>query len=433
MKLASYNLAINPPVTGGNSAALPTQRITLAPATKVGIALGGALFLTMLPVTMMVPVLKELVATRFGVGPFWVHLFMSINLIGGVLTAPLSAAIADRASRRAAVLLAALLLNGTILALMPLTTDFATFMLLRFLEGAFHMAAISTIMACAGDWAPPERRGRQMGMIGAALIFGTACGAPLGGAIGQRFPLMVFGIGLAAVLAAALIVAFVPESVERRRVSRLAEIVSALREHRGLITPYAFAFADRLCVGLTVSSFILFLSDVHHYSPAARGGLLALNLFPFAVLCYPVGRLADRWGRKIPIIVGNAAYGIVFALYGVVPASWLGTLMLASGVCSALMFTPSLTMCADRAPAAQRATVYAGFNVAGSIGFMCGPLIGGTIHAFAGDMPIESAYRLSFLVGGAAPLICAAVFTLFAWRNRDAHSDESKAISHAVR
>ena len=379
---------------------------------RVSVALCGVLFFSMLPVTMMVPVLKEIVTERFGTGTFAAHLYMSINMIGAILTAPITASLADRAAQRKTVLLIALILNLTTLTLMPLAESFPLFMTLRFFEGAFHVLAISTIMACAADWADSQRKGRQMGMLGASLIFGTSCGAPLGGSIGQSNPMMVFAVGVVCVaIATVLTLALVHEAPGRARSTRFAEAIDLLRTRRTLFVPYAFSFVDRFCVGVIVSSFVLFLGEAHGYSPAQRGGLLALFLFPFAILCYPAGRLADRYGRTVPMIVGNAAFGLAFAAYGIAPEMWLPALMLASGVFSAMFFAPNLAMCGDLAPPQQRAAAFAGFNVAGSLGFLCGPLVGGAIHRLATpSLGSLRAYSLAFAVAGVVVLGCALAF-----------------------
>lgn len=381
-------------------------------ATRVSVALCAVLFLVMLPVTMMVPVLKEIVSERFSAGTFSAHLFMSINMIGAILTAPITAWLADRSSRRKSVLLIALILNVAMLTLMPLVESFALFMALRFFEGAFHVCAVSTIMAMTADWADPLHKGRQMGMTGASLIFGTSCGAPLGGRIGQTAPMMVFEVGVACV-AIATVVAFllVRDAAGRTRATRLAETISLLRTRRRLLIPYVFSFVDRFCVGVVVSSFVLFLGEAHGYSPAQRGGLLALFLFPFAFLCYPAGRLADRFGRSVLIIAGNAAFGLVFAAYGIVPESWLPVLMVASGVFSAALFSPNLAMCGDLAPPHQRAAAFAGFNIAGSLGFLCGPIMGGLVHRIATPMVGSlGAYSIAFAIAGFVVLSCAIGF-----------------------
>jgi MFS family permease len=389
-------------------AALSTSR----EQSRVTAALCGTLFFTMLPVTMMVPVLKEIVTERFGTGTFAAHFFMSINMIGAILTAPLTASLADRAAQRKTVLLIALIFNLTTLTLMPLADSFALFMTLRFFEGAFHVLAISTIMACAADWADPTREGRQMGMMGASLIFGTACGAPMGGMIGQSNPMMVFALGVVCVaIGTVLTFALIREAPGRARCTRFVETIDLLRTRHTLLIPYAFSFVDRFCVGVIVSSFVLFLGEAHGYSPAQRGGLLALFLFPFAILCYPAGRLADRYGRAVLMIAGNASFGLAFAAYGIAPESWLPALMLASGVFSAMFFSPNLAMCGDLAPPHQRAAAFAGFNMAGSLGFLCGPLVGGAVHRFATpSLGSLRAYSLAFAVAGVVVLGCALVF-----------------------
>ncbi len=369
------------------------------------------LFLSMLPVTMLVPVLRELVGDRFQVSAFWTHSFMSVNMIGAVLAAPLGGALADRFGRRKPILVAALLADAALLWALLHATSFPVFLTLRFFEGAAHILAVSTLMALASDWARPGRGGRTMGLIGASLIFGTACGAPLGGRIGQYAPLMVFklGAGLAG-LAAILAWVWVKDSPRRAPITRLADSLALIRRRSELLVPYAFAFIDRLCVGVVVTSFVLYLGECHGMAPAQRGGLLALFLFPFALLCYPAGRLADRIGRTLPMCVGSLGFGVVYALYGVLPVDWLWAAMLASGVLSALMFSPNLAMCSDLAPPDQRASAYAGFNVAGSLGFLCGPLLGGAVFALleSSTTPLRT-YQIAFLIAGMTEVLCAAI------------------------
>ena len=58
-----------------------------------------ALFV-MAPVTIPVPVLRELVQERFAVSELATSLFMSINMLGALLTAPVAGALADRLGRR---------------------------------------------------------------------------------------------------------------------------------------------------------------------------------------------------------------------------------------------------------------------------------------------------------------------------------------------
>lgn len=185
----------------------------------------------------------------------------------------------------------------------------------------------------------------------------------------------------------------------------------ALRQRPALGVAYTYAFIDRFCVGVVISTFVLFLADVHGLSPEARSRMLVMFLLPFAVLVYPAGRLVDRIGRIRPIAFGSLAFGLVFAAYGVAPLSWMPVAMVVSGVCSALMFAPNLALCADLAPAESRGAAYAGFNIAGSFGFLLGPLAAGAVFEailWLGYSPL-GAYRASFVLAGGGEMLCALI------------------------
>ena len=63
------------------------------------LALGALTLGIMAPVTMPVPVLRELVYDRFAVSELATSLFMSINMLGALLAAPLAGAAVDRGGR----------------------------------------------------------------------------------------------------------------------------------------------------------------------------------------------------------------------------------------------------------------------------------------------------------------------------------------------
>ena len=118
------------------------------PAWRVAV-LGLMALLMLLPVTLPVPVLRELVAERFGVSELLTSLFMSINMVGAVLAAPLAGALADRFGRRPLLIAAALALDA--LCFLGLTRDvpFALFLGIRFVEGAAHIFALSLLLGLA--------------------------------------------------------------------------------------------------------------------------------------------------------------------------------------------------------------------------------------------------------------------------------------------
>lgn len=371
--------------------------------------LSVVIFLSMLPVTMLVPVLKEIVAERFAASTFWVHSFMSVNMVGALLAAPIGGLLADRLGRRKPILLAAIIADGVLFWLMGVVDTLPALFVVRFLEGMAHILVITSIMAVASDWTDPAKRGRAMGLLGAGLMFGTTIGSPLGGVIGRMAPELVLPIGsMLCMIIAILVIVVVYDRCTKSTAVSLTGMATLLRSSRGLLVAYTYSFIDRFCVGVIVSTFMLYISDVLALAPAQRGLMIACFMLPFSALCYPVGRLSDRLGRVWPLALGSIGFGFALASYGWISAAALPFVMLASGLLAAVMFAPNLAMCADLAPQDQRATAFAGFNMAGSLGFLCGPLFGGALSAWlAPALGQADAYRTVLASAGAMEVLCA--------------------------
>lgn len=382
-----------------------------APPPHAAGVLGLGALLVMLPVTLIVPGLKESIADRFAVGMFWTHAFMSVNMVGAILSAPLIAWICDRGAPRMRIAALAVLLDGAALLAISLSPNYGLALLLRFGEGFLHCLALTALMAAAADAAEPARRGRMMGVVGACMMLGTAVGTGLGGFIWKHVPGRSFEAAALAALVAAVFVALGGFDTARRAAARPPQNwLPLVRRHRGLLVPYLYTFGDRLCVGVIVSTFVLFLAHVHGLPPQSRGALLAMFMVPFALLVYPAGRLVDRAGSALPVSLGSAAFGLLFAAYGVLPSSWLAPAMVLSGVVSAIMFAPTLTLCAELAPPESRGAAYTGFNAAGSLGFMLGPLLGGGLmHFLSPPLGELSAFRATLAITGATQIVCVVV------------------------
>lgn len=385
------------------------------PTGRIAVSLGAMTFLSMLPVTMLVAPLKELIADQYRAGSFWTHSFMSINMIGAVVASPLIAVLSDRAGYRKRVAALALAVDAACLASMSIMPTLWSLLAVRFIEGAAHILALTSLMAIACGWAPEGKRGRMMGVVGACMMFGTACGTQLGGKIYHYLPDWTFILaGLGSGFTALGVLLFVSEPVDTpsgRVRPRFRDTADFIRHNTRVLVPYAYSFIDRLCVGVVITTLVLFLADVHGLKPDDRGILLGLCfLLPFAALIYPAGRLVDRIGRVWPLALGSIAFGLIFATYGLLPRSSLWLIMLASGITSAVMFAPNLALCADLATASNRGTAFAGFNAAGSLGFVVGPILGGVILTMCRSVwPALTAYTITFMATGATEILCALI------------------------
>ncbi|RMF59664.1 MAG: MFS transporter [Calditrichaeota bacterium] len=375
------------------------------------IIIAGGILITMLPVTMLVPVLKEIVEIRFQVDSFWTHVFMSTSLIGAIIFSPLVGVVSDRISERRWLILGALIGNGLCFIGMIVAPSFQLMMLARFLEGVFHITALSGWMAGGAELAPDRRSGRIMGALGGMIMFGITIGVPLGGVIARGLAMNVLWFAAFISFVAGLIAIGlrIPRHTHSERTPvKLQESLLLLKSNPWLGIPYVYTFIDRLCVGVIVTSFTLYLADVFQMSPSQRGFTLTFFLLPFSFLTYPVGRWVDRYGKIVPLAGGSLLFGLLFMSYGYWSESQLLWVMILSGVLSAAMFTPTLAMCKDLASPLQYGTVFVGYNVAGSLGFIVGPLLGGSLLTiYKNHFSSLEAYQFTFISAGILEVACA--------------------------
>lgn len=371
-----------------------------------------ATFLALVPVTLLVPGLHELVVVAHGGTEGDAHAFMTVNMIAGMLAVPFAMRAVRNGKRLRWLLVAALGIDAVAFAGMGLAPSLRWLYVFRVLDGLVHLPAVTMLMVASNRLAG-ERRGGALGALAAAIMIGVAVGSPLGGWLVERGAAAVYVAGSGLLVVAAL--------VATRLRSVPAGLVGAKRtpryqwDRRSLATwiPLCYGFIDRFSIGIFVSTFTLYLTSVLGLSPLQRGVLIALFMLPFALLCYPAGRLADRFGWFAPMLTGNILFGTVFGLYGVLPAAWLPAAMVASGVFSALMFAPNLLLISDLARRGHGEGLFGAFQVAGSLGFLTGPIVGGILVSVTRDASGVPAYReILASVGGMAVVLAAGSFVV---------------------
>lgn len=363
----------------------------------------------MIPVTLPVAGFRDFVQAHFEVSDLAASLFMVVNMVAGMLAAPLVGGLVDRFGYRRAWILGALVVDcACFLAMWYARSSFSVFLSLRALEGAAHITALSLVLSLAADHASAAQRGRAMGLVAAALTLGVAIGAPVGGVLARTdpwFPLIVAsGMLAAAGFACAFALRRPPK---RQRSPRMSTVLKAVFERaRGAWIPLLFTFADRFTVGFFTTTFVLYLRNVYGVGRGEVGLLLALFLLPFSILSWPCGRASEQVSRARLMLVGSFVYGVLVASLGAWSVDGLRILMPLLGVSAAVMYVPSLLLLLDLGPPRARSTLMAAFNATGSLGFILGPIVGGLVVDVSGD-PIDG-YRRAFLVAGLAQVLCVA-------------------------
>jgi MFS family permease len=382
-------------------------------------ALGAVAFLTLVPVTLPVAVLRAFVADRFGVGELAASLFMSVNMIGAILAAPLAGALGDRFGRRRKMLVAGLIADAGLLLALTAPISFPLFMLLRFIEGAAHIFSLSLLLAIASGSSGERTRGRVMGMVGGGLTLGVAVGAMLGGIIAGDDPLRPLRLGAAVAGLGAVLSWWLLREPEHESEARpsAAQIWQAVRGNPLLLAPLAFAFVDRFTVGFYTTTFSLYLSRVHELSPRTIGILIFTFMLPFALFSYPFGRFAETRSPVRMVCIGSLLYGIGTMAVAFWPVNMLPILMVALGVASAVMFVPSMILTTTTAPEQIRGTALGAFNAFGSLGFIVGPAAGGLISSWvAASSDWHTGYQAAFAAAGISEILCVGLTLPFLLR-----------------
>jgi MFS family permease len=381
--------------------------------------LGLLAVMVLLPVTLPVPVLRELVQERFGVSEFLTSAFMSVNMVGAFLAAPIVGALADRVGHRRALLIAALVLDAACFLALTANAPFAVFMAIRFFEGCAHISALSLLMGIASGARPERGRNLALGVVGSGLLLGVALGAPLGGRLGARDALLPLEVAAGIVLAAAVFAAFVIRETGRAGERRpgFGEIGRLVRAHPLVALPLAFSFIDRFTVGFFTSTFVFLVRNEHHFTPARVGLLIASFMLPFAVLSFPFGLAAQRTSRVAFLIGGSLIYGALVTSLGYWPRDVFAWLMPVTGISAAVMFMPSMLMTTETTPERIRTTSLGAFNSAGSLGFIAGPLVGGAVSAaVSADHGALMGYRAAFAVAGGSVIALSLAAFAPLWR-----------------
>lgn len=389
-------------------------------------AIAVATFLTLVPITLLVPGLNELVVEMHQGTRFQAHLFVSLNQLAGIVAVPFAMLLHRRFPVTRTWIPLLLLVNAAAFIGMREADSLGELFAWRALDGLMHLPAVTFLMIAANR-AGGRRRGASLGVVAAALMVGIGVGAPLGGVLIDRDPSLVYTVGAVLLVVAAIASFAIPMTMGRATTGAAAPATapamgrvhsapaSRYQYDRSQVAswmPLAYGFADRFLIGVFVSTFTLFLTEVHGLTAASRGMLMSLFLLPFAALCWPAGKLTDRVGWFRPLVGANILFGLVYASYGVLPLGALPIAMVLSGVLSALMFAPSLVLVSEFARHGAGEGLFGVFQVAGSFGFLAGPLAGGLLVELLRTSDGAPAWAMIFAVVGSLLVMLGLV----SWR-----------------
>ena len=349
---------------------------------RTRIALAGVIGLVLLAQVLLYPGIDTLVAALGATTDLQASMwFLAAEFGAFVVFAVIWGVVSDATGRRAPYIVVGALGGAAgyaALFFVPSSApSFLTVLGLRVVQGAMTIGAFSLAMTMLMDL--EGGHGRNMGAAGIAIGSGTALGAPIGGQLYEVDPLAPVAAASGLLVVAAALAWMVPDRAPAGD-RRLAAALDSVTARPQLLVPFAFGFIDRYTAGFFALVGTLYFREAFELSPGATGLVLAAFFAPFALFQYPFGVLSDRIGRTVPIVAGSAVYGLVVIGVGAAPRIELVALgMVAVGVVGALMAPATMALVTDLAPPDERGAAMGGFNVFGSVGFLAGVLVGGTV------------------------------------------------------
>ena len=349
-------------------------------------------------------------ARSFDVGITAASLVVTAFAVFRLMFAPLSGRLVGRLGELRTYLIG-LLIVAVSTGACAFATSYWELLVYRSLGGIgstmFTVSSISLLVRLA----PPAMRGRASGLWATGFLMGNVTGPLVGGGlvvISLRAPFVVYAVML-------LVAAALTGIMLRRRTEGAAPdgepvptmtFRAALRSkayRAALIANFTNGWA---VFGVRVALVPLFVVEALGQEAAWGGFALAVFAAGNAVTLVVAGRLADRFGRRPPLVIGLAVSAVSTGAIGLVDnLSLFLVVALVSGLGSGLVNPPVNAVVADViGRRARGGTVLAGFQMAADVGAIVGPVLAGLLAELTG-------YAAAFGITGAI-LAVALVFWL---------------------
>jgi MFS family permease len=373
---------------------------------RPGVAFAGVFAVTfsgLLAVGAVLPVLPRYVHGPLGAGDVAVGVVIGSYAVTGLLLRPVAGRLADHRGRKPAVLLGSVLVAiGGFLYLLPLGV--AGLIGARLVLGAGEGTVFTAGSAWIVDIAPPERRGRVIGLYGLAVWSGLSVGPLVGELLlhASGYTLVWLFAGVAP-LVGALIALRLPDPFHPK---------PGEDEHHPLIAREAVRPGTALALAslgyATVASFVVLLLD-------ARGvghGAVVFGVFASMVVLTRLigGDLPDRVGptrvataAAVVEAIGLATMAVAHSLAVAIAGA------LAMGAAFSLLY-PSLSLIVvGRVPETRRGAALGTFTAFFDAGIGFGAPLAGLAAAltdyegaflFAAAVALVSSATIAFAVAG---------------------------------
>ena len=381
---------------------LRNRAFAVAMAIAVVVALGFGLVVPVLP----------LFARSFGVSLFaataLVSVFAAVRFLSNFATGALS----DRIGTRRAIAWGAIVVAASSVA-SGLAPTYGALVVFRGIGGFGSALFFNALLSHVILMVPADYRGRAVGLLQGAFLFGILFGPTVGGALaeplGLRWPLIIYGGFCLAAAGVALVglprveSAEASEGGERGPRALLAVAARFLRDPAFVAALVMMAASRWSATGVRFSLVPLFGEEVVGAGALLVGVALTLSSVSHAATLWPAGRIIDLYGRRRLAAPAYLAFGmasVALAWATSVPAFLL--VMALYGIGTGLTSVTPPAIVGDVAGPADTGKAVGVLNTAGDLGSVGGPVVSGWLAD-------EVGYGAAFGLSGALLMLAALV------------------------
>jgi MFS family permease len=332
---------------------------------------------------------------------------ISVYLVVDIAARTPAGWLADRWGRKA------VLVGGILLSILPLTLmlrvqDPRTFLLLNGLNGLGAGCIWPAVYAGVADTYRRSERGLIMGVLSAVMLGGLALG-PITGNILLGLTSYRAGFLTCIAVVGVVLVLVLSLARETRQAAQHTAVLPMRDQSRSLsgelLQLGSIALLLTVSLALLLPIISLYGSEILGVDKITMGLMLAVPGVVTALALLPSGYLADRIGRKPPIVTGLA---LLTVCYAAAPATANLLVVAAGATCAGLGYALAVpawnALAMDRIPPGGRGLLLGAVATVQGAGLAVGPVVGGYLW--------EHIHPYAPFAAGAVLLLSATILSL---------------------
>jgi MFS family permease len=353
----------------------PAPRLVSGPF----LAVTGAALLFFVYIGILVVTVPRFVEDELGAGEFGIGLTIASFAIAAILIRPLLGQFGDRYGRRRLMMVGAVLAAAAG-ALSGFAPNLAALLVLRGAMGIGEAAMFVGAATLVADLSPPHRRAEAASYFSVAVFGGLGIGPVLGERllVDDQFT-SAFLVAGAIALVAAVLVLFVPASIDRR--AERDVVVRRVFFHKAAVLP-GVVLASGVAAFSVISAFLP--DHARTVGLSGAGGFFLVYSLVCLVLRLVGARWIERLGAGRSVTIALASVALASLLLAAVPAAWaLWTSAAVVGVGMAFLYPSLMALVVNSVDESQRATALSSFTMFFELGSVVGGLaLGGLGELF---------------------------------------------------